>query len=253
MLKYRDPSPANHPFRIAGTHFAGSGFLYNEAGLTDVSDSYFLSSSQWVKIPVAPDESFVLFDWQPDSTQVPSLWLNADGSINLFGASADNNVAAWNSDPDAFTFDTDWKNILVCMDTNADAGEKIAHLFIDDAEIDLTPVDTHDAALSLFASQPVGIPDDNRVNAYELVTGDASDWWIGPGVYLDFTIQGNRRKFITAGGKPVWLGQHGERPTGTAPAIFLGGDRILFPRNRGTGGALTLSGTLTNATTSPSD
>jgi hypothetical protein len=54
-------------------------------------------------------------------------------------------------------------------------------------------------------------------------------------------------------GKPVNLGTNGQTPTGTIPAMFFSGDASGFPTNQGTGGAFTLTGSLTNASTSPSD
>lgn len=80
--------------------------------------------------------------------------------------------------------------------------------------------------------------------------GDVADLWIAPGVFLcetDGTIsQANLAKFIS-GGKPV-------DPSGfPASAMLFSGDIAGFPVNQGTGGAFTLTGTLTNAGTSPSD
>jgi hypothetical protein len=66
-----------------------------------------------------------------------------------------------------------------------------------------------------------------------------------------------RRKFISAAGKPVLLGADGSIPTGQAPAIFLHLDKgehsSGFAINRGVGGTLALGGTLTGASSSPSD
>lgn len=85
---------------------------------------------------------------------------------------------------------------------------------------------------------------------------DLADVWIAPGVSL--LVDGDipevtRRKFISAAGKPVDLGADGSTPTGTAPAIFFSGDAAAFVTNRGTGGAFTLTGSLTDADSSPSD
>jgi hypothetical protein len=60
-------------------------------------------------------------------------------------------------------------------------------------------------------------------------------------------------KFFSAAGKPVALGADGSTPTGTAPRIFFSGDNSSFATNKGTGGSFTLTGSLTNASTSPSD
>jgi hypothetical protein len=92
-----------------------------------------------------------------------------------------------------------------------------------------------------------------------LVTGrtnppiqDMADVWLGAGQSLDLSIVANRRKFITFDRKPVDLGRQGKTPTGMRPTIFFSGDVDQFPDNRGTGGAFTLVGSLSDATSSPS-
>jgi hypothetical protein len=86
-----------------------------------------------------------------------------------------------------------------------------------------------------------------------MVSGAFADFWFAPGQFIDFSIEANRRKFIDASGKPVYLGTNGEAPTGTAPAVLLSGGASSFATNKGTGGAFTLTGSLADASTSPSD
>jgi len=87
--------------------------------------------------------------------------------------------------------------------------------------------------------------------------GCLAEVWFAPGQYLDFSVEANRRKFITAGGKPANLGADGSLPTGTAPLIYLhlnNGEAVEnFATNRGTGGSFSITGTLDTASTSPSD
>lgn len=86
----------------------------------------------------------------------------------------------------------------------------------------------------------------------DFLTGDAADVWIAPGVSLvqsDGTISPtDLAKFIDpATKKPV-------DPSGfpSAPMLFSG-DNTGFAANQGTGGTFTVTGALTNASTSPSD
>jgi hypothetical protein len=77
--------------------------------------------------------------------------------------------------------------------------------------------------------------------------GDMADLWVAPGTFIDFSNVANRRKFIDADGKPV-------DPTNfPASAILFSGDASTFGTNQGTGGSFTLTGTLTDATSSPSN
>lgn len=56
-----------------------------------------------------------------------------------------------------------------------------------------------------------------------------------------------------ATGKPVDLGADGSTPTGTAPGVYLTGGAATFATNLGTAGSFAVTGTLTNAASSPSD
>jgi len=120
--------------------------------------------------------------------------------------------------------------------------------------------------------------DDAQYTAYQDLAADLTlaDWSIGalpdgtakvnacfaevyfaPAQYLDLSVVANRRKFISASGRPVYLGADGSRPTGTAPIMYQrladGAAASTFATNLGTGGDFTITGTLTTGSTSPSD
>lgn len=75
--------------------------------------------------------------------------------------------------------------------------------------------------------------------------------------YLDITSASNRRKFFDANGKPVDLGSDGSNPTGSQPILYFakrsGESASDFATNKGSGGGFTITGTLTDAASSPSD
>lgn len=77
-----------------------------------------------------------------------------------------------------------------------------------------------------------------------------ADFYLAFGQYLDLSSSANRAKF-RSGGRPVYLGADGSKPTGTAPSIFLSGQANAFATNKGTGGGFTTTGTLTDATLRP--
>lgn len=88
------------------------------------------------------------------------------------------------------------------------------------------------------------------------LNADIADLYINFGETLDISVEANERKFRDANGKPVDLGSDGSLPTGTAPIMFFRADSgtpSSFATNRGTGGNMTITGTLTQASTSPSD
>jgi hypothetical protein len=80
---------------------------------------------------------------------------------------------------------------------------------------------------------------------------DMSDLFMWYGKDIDFSDSANRAKFIDTHGKPVDPSV-AVAAFGT-PTVLLSGDSSGFIANKGTGGAFTLTGTLTNAATSPSN
>ena len=84
------------------------------------------------------------------------------------------------------------------------------------------------------------------------MSAELSDFYYAPGQYIDLSVEANRRKFITAGLRPVDLGSDGSIPTGTAPAIYYTGNAASWAAgNRGTGGNFTVNGALTDSTADP--
>jgi len=80
---------------------------------------------------------------------------------------------------------------------------------------------------------------------------DMANFLMWYGQAIDWSVEANRRFIIDAGGKPVnpalAVAEFG------TPTVMFVGDATAFQTNQGTGGTFTLSGSLTNATTSPSD
>jgi len=93
----------------------------------------------------------------------------------------------------------------------------------------------------------VGYETDFTTQRYK---GDMAELWFDP-TFIDLSVQANREKFIK-GGRPVELGDQGQGPTGSQPALCLRGGASQFLTNAGSGGNFTTTiGALTDATTSP--
>ena len=92
--------------------------------------------------------------------------------------------------------------------------------------------------------------------AAQKMNADVFDFWIALNSTLDITVEANRRLFIDAAGKPVDLGADGSNP-GITPRVFFhlddGETANNFAINAGAGGTCTLTGSLTTASTSPTD
>lgn len=177
------------------------------------------------------------------------LGLFYNGSTSTFGVLARNSggtdvLFASNFTP---SLDT-WYCIMISVDLS-DTGKR--HFYVGDsagspswstytnADIDFGDT-TADAAIGAQAS---GV--------------SSGDWagclgpiWFKEGLYTDFSVEANRRKFYRASGKPADLGSLGDRPfPGTYPTVcnFLReGDPVsVYAANRGTGGGFTANGTIT--------
>ena len=142
-----------------------------------------------------------------------------------------------------------WRHLLASWNIDTSA----THLYITDAS---------DKTLDTIGLSPLDYTDTNWAIG-DIAVGTAkfngclAEFYFAPNQYLDFSDVNNRRKFISAGGKPVHLGVDGSLPTGTAPAIYQhldDGEAVAnFATNRGTGGNFAITGTLDTASTSPSD
>lgn len=82
--------------------------------------------------------------------------------------------------------------------------------------------------------------------------GDMSELFVDQR-YIDLSISSNVAKFRNATGKPAFLGINGERVFGTAPLVYLPNPAATVNVNQGSGGDFTITGSLTQASTSPSD
>jgi hypothetical protein len=77
--------------------------------------------------------------------------------------------------------------------------------------------------------------------------------YVNYATHLDLSVEANRRKFISAAGKPVSLGANGSTPTGSQPIIYLANPTATWQDNLGAGGNFTENGALADAATNPSD
>ena len=97
------------------------------------------------------------------------------------------------------------------------------------------------------------MPDQNQK-----LDGCLAEIYFQIGEWMDFSLVSNRRKFISANGKPVYLGTDGRIPTGNIPMVYLhlaDGEAVNnFMTNRtGKGNFANGTGALQTGSTSPSD
>lgn len=227
--------------------FDGTNDYLDRAALSGVSDGSSGTVSMWLRFTGKDADNQFIFDQgalfrfsreQSDATTVAyrrklAILLQGSGPVQRINYRSGT----------ALELNT-WYSILVSWNTSTSI-----EVYINDV-LD-TPVLSsrtagninYDLAMWVGSTTAAG----NRMQA------DAAEIWMDLTTKIDFTVEANRRLFVNAGGKPVYLGENGELPTGSSPALYLKGPASDWGTNYGTGGNFTVNGTFTDAATSPSD
>lgn len=163
-----------------------------------------------------------------------SVQMNPAGVIQVAAASFDPIVTLINinSSPTTLT-DEVWAHVMFSCDLNV----PITELYINDVDVNsrVTEADgliqftVANSAQDRFTIGATASPGADKIN-----TGVA-ECYFNHDEFLDLSVKSNRRKFVTAQLKPVFLGDDGVVPTGTVPRIYCRGGAASFPINRGSG------------------
>ena len=197
----------------------------------------------WVKMNGADNTQFVLYDGSSSFIQILRLTTNKiELRLNNSVATLLLNLLSTTE----FTGVDGWTCILMSWDLSAALK---AHLYFGDVDkktevtkiqgtVDYTRIDHGFGA---------------TIGGGSKTPGCFAQVYFNPEEYIDFSVESNRRKFISVGGKPVDLGSDGSDPTGSVPILFLSGPTVSWHTNDGDGGGMTEFGALTDCATSPSD
>lgn len=143
-----------------------------------------------------------------------------------------------------------FRQILASWDTNFAAGARLTHLYISDVSNKTVSLDSG-PAFNVDYTSPSWTVGSQGGGALKF-NGCLAEVYFAAGQYLDLSVTANRRKFITAGGEPLFLGATGSLPTGIAPSVYLRNPSASFGTNSGTGGNFTITGgSLTACSSSP--
>ncbi len=131
-----------------------------------------------------------------------------------------------------------WTHLLLVVDMDDSAK---TWLFKDD--VDITPAwnnfDTGTALNLSFTDWEFGAS-----GGGSKFQGDISEIYVNPGYWFDASVAANRRKFITAAGKPADLGSDGSNPSSSQPIVYNpAGDEV----NVGSLSDFTVTGALVSA------
>lgn len=170
--------------------------------------------------------------------------------VNVFFATSGASDAILLTANTTFGFSDTWKHVLCSWDVNAAAGARTTHMYVNDVDVKVLSLDVGSA----FSVNMQTITDRFYLGATgsSQIDHELSEFFIHQGTCMDLSVVANRRKFISATKRPVFLGSDGSRPFGSQPLIYLKGSGTGFNVNSGSGGNFTTVGTPTTPTTTPS-
>lgn len=134
--------------------------------------------------------------------------------------------------------DGNWHHFIISWDLSSSS---LRHVYIDDAIPGGTTWPTYTNANIDYTRSETTIGRNGTTT--DPFTGGLSDFLFSP-TYIDLSVELNRRRFITPGGKP--------RKRSNSGAIWLTGTTASWPTNKGTGEGFTVNGgTLTTSANLP--
>ena len=230
-----------------GVVFDGSTYLTRGAAYSGAADSKLVTIAAMVKLTGTGSDQQILSNRQSASPGHPSFVLgrNADNTLYLFGQ--DGSTTRLNASTATALSTGTWYAILVSFDL---ANSSNRSVYINDA-LDSTTWTTY----GNFARDFTNTENTVGTNAEGLNThnfvGELSDVWFDIGRYVDFSVSSNRRLFFNASNAIVDKGTDGSVPFSAAPIAFFSGATASWATNKGTGGGMTTTGTLTTSSSQP--
>lgn len=237
------------PFPVQGVDFDGTNdYMGRNTVWTGATSGSKGSVSLWLRLDGGNDNTLYILEQDLRT----NIYRNTSNKLHFDLLDSGATQAFRFETSNTLTSGAAWINVLASWDTNFTAGNKLSHLYINDVSDKIVTSDTN------------GAFDINYVTNNHYVGSNAGStkldgclayFWYAPNQYIDFSSVANRRKFITASKRPVFLGVAGSKPTGIAPIVFfhvaMGGAAADFSTNLGTGGNMTITGTLDLSSSNP--
>lgn len=237
------------PYTAPAVRFDGANDFMQRGLLSGVANSKRGIFSCWIDVLDSGGHGKILF---VEGGSVDIFRFTSSTVICRLDSPDTLNVVNMNSTPAVLEIGTGWVWLGISWDTNV-AGA-FAHMYFGDVQVE-AEVPTDDEPLDYApAGETYNIGANHLGNLN--IDMNLADLYFQTGEFLDFTVEANRRKFIDANGKPVNLGSDGSRPTGNQPPLFMTGDAAAWNAgiaNKGSGGAFSMTGSVDDAASSPSD
>lgn len=222
--------------------FNGSTYLRKSSDFSTSVDSKKLTMSFWF-YKTTTDSDYIY-----EGEDGFYIELDTNRRINFAGTNTSGTVILSASSTSAANFNLNtWNHLAISVDLS-DTGKR--HVYLNGSTVATTwTTYTNDTMNLTCSSHVVGA----AANLSEIYTGNLAEVYLNFDTYLDLSDSAVLQKFRTSGGKPAFLGTSGNIPTSTTPVLYLSGTATTFATNKGSGGGMTTTGTLTDASTSPID
>lgn len=219
-------------------------YLSRGADLTGNADGKAGTVSLWFRLDGGDAATQIMLRAGTGFIQVHRA---SDNKLRVSGVNAAvSNILLMDS-TGTYTAGAAWHHLLASWNLAATVG----HLYVDGVNVIDTGTDvfTNDTIDYTQTNFYVGA---NQVPA-SFFNGCLAEVYLNLTQYLDLSLEVNRSRFRTPGGKPVSLGPTGALGTGTRPIIYLRGPAASFNTNLGSGGNFTVNGGgLANGSSAPS-
>lgn len=230
-------------FAALGVDFDGStAYLSRGADFTGIADGKKGTISFWFRLDGGDGSVQAFISNTGSSSNLFSVYRAANNRIEVWGVGAGTYLHLVSGT--SFTQSTTWHHLAASWDT----ANSLSHLYIDGvSNIDTTTIADGNIDYT-NADFFVGA----RTDAGQKLNGCLSEFYFNSADYLDISVGSNLEKF-RANSKPVNLGIAGNRPTGNTPILYLKtkSSANAFATNKGSGGNLTVNGTLVLSSTNP--
>lgn len=206
------------------TDFDGSSDYYSRAsGLVGSADSKTGIFSCWSRLDGGDGTTRTFYG----NTSNRFYVIMNGNNLNVFGTNSAGATRLNVITDTTYLAGSVWHHVLVSWNM---ATPECAFA-VDDAIVAQTETSLIDASIDYTRnSWSIGAVTDGTLK----FDGALAEFYLALGEYLDPAIEANRRKFISAAGKPVPLGPDGSTPTGTAAIIYAPDGNPAV--NQGTGG-----------------
>lgn len=225
---------ASAAFTYYSVIFDGSNdYLSHGSALTGASNGKEGTVSFWLKMSGSDGSRFFIMSGagnlnieRDTSNRIDCDWRNSGGTT----------VARARSNTDSVRTGDGWVHVVFAFNTANDTRQ----LYIDDSSnVGFADGTTDGLANWAAAEWRIGSYIDSSIK----FNGLMCEFWADD-VFVDMSVEANRRKFISALSKPVDLGADGSTPTGSQPLIYFRNSVATWETNLGSGGGFTENGAL---------